>query len=168
MDNVLIEENAFRALFRVYNGVRLGLTAQTLGVAEGAYNKSLQYVRERRQFGREICEFQGIQLMIADMKIKLEAAKYLMYRACANADDGIPEREGASISKVFVAEITREVTDMAIQIFAGYGYQKDFPLEWYYRIVRGSSIAGGTLHIHKTAIAEEALGRRFDQRPPRK
>jgi alkylation response protein AidB-like acyl-CoA dehydrogenase len=167
LENVLLEENAFRYLFKVYNGVRLGLSAQTLGVAEGAYNKCLKYVRERHQFGREICEFQAIQLMLADMKIKIEAAKYLMYRACSNADKGIPEREEASTAKVLVAESSREICDMAIQIFAGYGYQQDFPLEWYYRIVRGSSIAGGTVQIHKIAIAEEALGRRFNQRPPK-
>ncbi|WP_051330844.1 acyl-CoA dehydrogenase family protein [Aneurinibacillus terranovensis] len=163
-ENLLIERDAFKALMGVYNGVRLGYAAQTLGITQAAFDRTVQYVQERKQFGKEICEFQGVQWMIADMYMQLEAARTLLYRAAQAAANNKPDKNAVSIAKVYVAEAAKKITDDCLQLHGGYGFSKQYPLEWYYRCVRAASIAGGTLQVHKTMMAASVLGRKFDQR----
>lgn len=163
-ENVLAEGNAFGRLISVYNAERLGSIARMLGSAQAAYEMALEYSRTRRQFNREICEFQGIQWMLADMKVKLEAAQLLTYRAAANAGDkGLPVPLETSIAKVFTAQATKEICDDAIQIMGANGYTKEYPLVHRYGEVRGGSIYGGTIQIHKNMISAAILDRKISQ-----
>lgn len=160
VENILIRENAFGKLISIYNAERLGSISRMLGSAQASYEYALAYSKERRQFDRTISEFQGIQWMLADMRIKLDAAELLTYRAAASAgDDGLPDRLQTSIAKVFTAQSAKEICDDAIQILGANGYTKVFPLAHRYAEVRGGSIYGGTLQIHKNMIAREILGR---------
>ncbi|WP_026691897.1 acyl-CoA dehydrogenase family protein [Peribacillus kribbensis] len=163
-ENVLTDRNAFKALMGVYNGVRLGFAAQTLGITQAAFDRTCQYIQERKQFGKEICEFQGIQWMVADMFMQLEAARTLLYRAGMAAANNKPDKHAASVAKVYVAEAAKKITDDCLQLHGGYGFSRQYPLEWYYRCVRAASIAGGTVQVHRTMLAAEVLGRKFDQR----
>ena len=130
-----------------------------LGSARASYEYALSYSKERRQFDRAISEFQGIQWMLAEMRVKLDAAELLTYRAAASAgDDGLPDRLQTSIAKVFTAQAAKEICDDAIQILGANGYTKVFPLAHRYAEVRGGSIYGGTLQIHKNMIAREIIG----------
>ncbi|PLR78527.1 acyl-CoA dehydrogenase [Bacillus sp. V3-13] len=163
-ENVLVTQNAFKKLMGVYNGVRLGYLAQTMGITQAAFDRTIQHVTQRKQFGKEICEFQGLQWMISDMYVQLEAARTLLYRAAEAASDNKPNKNAVSVAKIFVAEAAQKITDTCIQLHGGYGFSKQYPLEWYYRCVRSASIAGGTLQVHKTMLASSVLGRKFDQR----
>jgi alkylation response protein AidB-like acyl-CoA dehydrogenase len=163
-ENVLVKENAFKALMGVYNGVRLGYAAQTLGITQAAFDRTCQYVKERKQFGKEICEFQGVQWMIADMYLQLEAARTLLYKAAADSLGSKVDKNSVSIAKVYVAEAAKKITDDCLQLHGGYGFSKEYPLEWYYRCVRAASIAGGTIQVHKTMLAAAVLEKKFDQR----
>lgn len=162
-ENVLLEGNAFGQLISVYNAERLGSIARMLGSAQASFDLAVEYSKQRKQFGREISDFQGLQWMLADMKVKLEAAQLLTYRAAANAGHGLPNRAETSIAKVFTAQAAREICDDAIQIFGANGYMKEFPLSQRYAEVRGGSIYGGTIQIHKNMIAGEILGRSNNQ-----
>ncbi|WP_085505755.1 acyl-CoA dehydrogenase family protein [Thalassobacillus devorans] len=162
--NVLATNNAFKKLMGVYNGVRLGYLAQTMGITQAAFDRTIEHVKQRKQFGKEICEFQGVQWMISNMYVQLEAARTLLYRAGEAASDNKPDKNAVSVAKIFVAEAAQEITDTCIQLHGGYGFSKQYPLEWYYRCVRSASIAGGTLQVHKTMLAASVLERKFNQR----
>lgn len=163
-DNVLLSENAFGKLISVYNAERLGSIARMLGTAQASYECALGYSKQRRQFNREICEFQGIQWMLAEMRIKLDAAQLLTYRAAATAQKtGLPAPLETSIAKVFTATAAKEICDDAIQILGANGYTKEYPVVHRYAEARGGSIYGGTVQIHKNMIAERILERRFSQ-----
>lgn len=166
--NVLAEGNAFGRLISVYNAERLGSIARLLGSAQASFEYATQYVQERRQFGRELADFQGLQWLLADMKVKLEAAQLLTWRAAASAAQGQPSPLETSLAKVYTAQAAKEICDDAIQLLGGYGYMTEYPLEARYREVRGGSIYGGTLQIHKNMIAGHLLQRRNSQwaRPP--
>ncbi|MBA4367995.1 MAG: butyryl-CoA dehydrogenase, partial [Desulfobacterium sp.] len=123
-----------------------------------------QYAQERKAFNRPICEFQDIQFTIADMAMKLDAARLLVYRAASNAGQGLPSIYEASMAKCFANEMVKEVTDKAMQVFGGYGYSKEFPIERMLRDSRAWSIAGGTLQMLRITMASVLFGRRFDQR----
>ncbi len=163
-ENVLAEGNAFGKLISVYNAERLGSVARMLGSAQAAYELALEYSKTRRQFNREICEFQGIQWMLAEMKVKLEAAQLMTYRAAANAGEkGLPVPLETSMAKVFTAQAAKEICDDAIQILGANGYTKEYPLVHRYGEVRGGSIYGGTIQIHKNMIAAAILDRKISQ-----
>ena len=161
--NVLLNGNAFGRLISVYNAERLGSIARMLGSAQASFELAVDYAKERRQFGREIADFQGVQWMLADMKVKLEAAQLLTYRAASNAGHGLPSRSEVSIAKVYTAQAAREICDDALQIHGANGYMKEFPLAQRYAEVRGGSIYGGTIQIHKNMIAGDLLGRSNNQ-----
>lgn len=162
--NVLLDGNAFGKLISVYNAERLGSVARMLGSAQASYEFALGYAKERRQFGRDIADFQGIQWMLADMRVKLDAAQMLVYRAAASAQQtGLPVPLETSIAKVFTAKAAKEICDDAIQICGANGYTKEYPLAHRYAEVRGGSIYGGTLQIHKNMIAAAILGRENSQ-----
>ena len=163
-DNLVVGKDGFGKLMAAYNAQRLGAAAVALGIARGAYEEALAFSKTRRQFGREICEFQGIQWTLADMVIKLEAARLLIHRAAVNAGDGLPDKLEAAIAKTFAAESGIEVTSQALQVFGGDGYSRELPLERMLRDVRMFTIGGGTVQAMRNLIASEILGRRFSQR----
>ena len=160
---VVMEGNAFSRLINVYNAERLGGLVRLLAAGQAAFEYAVEYAKNRRQFNQDIADFQGIQWMIADMKVKLEACELLIYRAASNAQAGLPSALETSTAKVYAGQALKEVCDDAIQILGGYGYQKDYPVEKRYREVRGGSIYGGTSQIHKNMIAGHVLGRKTSQ-----
>lgn len=163
--NVVIKPGQFRELMRLMDIERGASNAPIcLGIAQGAYEEALKYSKERIQFGRPICEFQGIQWMLADMAIKIEAARCLVYKASTNASKGISSALEGSIAKTFANEAAIEVTNTALQLFGGYGYSRELPIERMYRDVRAWALAGGTTQIQRNTIAAAILGRRFSQR----
>jgi alkylation response protein AidB-like acyl-CoA dehydrogenase len=163
-DNVLVTGNAFGRLMRIYNRNRLSGVAQALGMASASYQDALRHVQMRRQFGRELADFQGLQWMLADMAIQLNACRATLYQAATSEQDGELDPLQVSMAKVFVAETCVRVCDMAIQLFGGYGYMADAPVNQRYRRVRGTAIYGGTMQIHRNMIAARVLGRRNNQR----
>jgi alkylation response protein AidB-like acyl-CoA dehydrogenase len=163
-ENVLVTGNAFGRLIRIYNRNRLSGVAQALGMATASYEDARQHLLVRRQFGRELAEFQGLQWMLADMAIQLNACRATLYQAAMAEENGELDPLQVSMAKVFVAETCVKVCDMAIQLFGGYGYMADAPVNQRYRRVRGTAIYGGTMQIHRNMIAARVLGRRNNQR----
>ena len=162
--SLVVKQGNFKNLMQAFDIERLGNAAMSLGIAEGALQESIRYSKERKQFGKEICEFQAIQLMLADMAMKVEAAKLLIYQAATEASQGVPSVLHSSLAKCFANEIAKEVTDIALQIHGGYGYSKEYPIERMLRDSRGWPIAGGTVQMQRVNIAAELIGRRFNQR----
>jgi alkylation response protein AidB-like acyl-CoA dehydrogenase len=160
--NLLVGERGFAELTNCYNLERCGGTALVLGTAIGAYDAALEHVRMREQFGRALVDFQAVQLKLADMAIQIQAARLMLYNALS-AGDGWPDAMESSMVKVFGNEAAKSVADTAIQLMGGAGYLKDSGVERRYRYVRGYSIAGGPLDIHRTMIAGWLTDRRFSQ-----
>ncbi len=154
-------KRGFAALIEAYNGQRVGAAATALGLAQGAYELALDYARERRQFGRPIAEFQGLQWMLADMDTGLTAARLLIQKAASGG--GFPDAAEAARAKVFASETAISVTNDALQIFGAAGYSRNLPLERMVRDARMFTIGGGTAQILRTLIASKILGRRLPQ-----
>jgi len=163
-ENVVVKMGDFSKLMLTFDIERCGNGAMCLGIAGGALDEARQYALKREAFGRPICEFQAIQFMVAEMAMKLDAARLLVYRAASGAGQGLPSIYEASMGKCFANEMVREVTDMAMQVFGGYGYSKEFPLERMIRDARAWGVAGGTIQMLKITLASMIFGRRFDQR----
>ena len=166
LENVLFPGNAFRKLMGSYSLERTAAGAWVLGVAQAAFELARDYSMERQQFGRPICEFQMVQTRLADMYLRLEQARWLVYKACVDAD-GTASRLESSAAKVAATEAAVFVTDQAMQMFGASGMSQEMPLEWMHRMVRPYTVAGGTSDIHRSMIASEVLGRRFGHRPGR-
>jgi len=164
---VLMSEQGFKKMMSVFNVERMGNSSRSLAVAELAYERSLQYVKERKQFDRPLCEFQGIQWKLADMKLRIEQARWLLYKAVVEADRGLPSALDSSLAKLACNEASEFVCREAIQIHGGYGLSKEYPFAYLYARSRGWVIAGGTVEMLRNRIAVEILGRNFDQRPPK-
>ncbi len=154
---------AFADLMNAYNTQRVGAATVAFGIAQGAFALALEFSRKRRQFGRPIAEFQGLQWMLADMHIQLEAARGLIYGAAAGASDGFPDSLEAASAKIFAAETAARVTNDALQIFGAAGYSRNNPLERMVRDARMFTIGGGTTQILRTLVASRLLGRRLPQ-----
>ena len=120
--------------------------------------------KKKKQFGKPIIDFQAVQLKLAEMKMKIDASRMLLYRAVVNAQRGLPSIADSSIAKCFANEMVRDVTGIAMQLLGGYGYSKGYPIEQKMRDAWGWGIAGGTIDIQKINIASALVGRRFDQR----
>lgn len=162
--NVVIREGDFSKLMQTFDIERCGNASMCLGVAGGALDAARAYAQERNAFGRPICEFQSIQFMIVDMAMKLEAAKLLVYRAASGAGQGLPSIYDASMAKCYANEMVIEVTNAAMQVFGGYGYSSEFPVERMLRDSRAWCVAGGTVQMLRITLASFLFGRRFDQR----
>lgn len=162
--NVILPAGGFGRLMAAFDLERCGNATMSLGQASGALEDVLEYVQERKQFGKPIVEFQAVQLKLAEMAMQVEAARLLVYRAAVNAEDGLPSVFDSSVAKCFANEMARAVTGMAVQLMGGYGYAKEFPMERRMRDAWGWGIAGGTIDIQKVNIAAAMVGRRFDQR----
>jgi hypothetical protein len=144
----------------ILDGGRISIAALSVGLARGAYEASLAYARERRQFGRPIADFQAIQFYLAEMATDIDAARLLTERAAAAKDGGEVVTRLSAQAKLFASEIAVRVTDRAVQIHGGYGFTKDFPVEKYYRDVKLCTIGEGTSEIQKVVIAKSLLAGR--------
>jgi len=156
-------ERGFAGLMNAYNGQRVGAGTVALGIAQGAYEHAIAYAQERHQFGRPIAEFQGLQWMIADMSIGLEAARALIRNAAAGAGSGFPDIRAAAQAKVLASETAIKVTNDALQIHGAAGYSRNRPLERMARDARMFTIGGGTAQILRTQIAGSVLGMKVPQ-----
>ena len=163
-ENVIVPAGGFRQLMEAFDLERCGNTTMSLACAQSAFDYVLNYVQERQQFGKELVEFQAVQLSLAEMKMKLDASRLLLYRAVVNAESGLPSVGESSIAKCFANEIAREVTGKAMQLMGGYGYSRSYPIEQKMRDAWGWGIAGGAIDVQKTNIAAALVGRRFNQR----
>lgn len=164
---VLEESEALRKMFTVFGVERVGNAVRALALAQAAFDRAVEHAKSREQFGRPLCDFQGLQWKFADMRMKLDAARLLIYRAVANADDGTPSPAEASIAKCYTNEIAFEVANDALQVFGAMGYSTESPMQYYVRRTRGWMIAGGSVEMMRNRIAEDVFGRRFSQRPPK-
>lgn len=142
---------------KVLDGGRISIAALALGMSRGAYEAAAKYATEREQFGKPIASFQAIQFMLADMATKIDAAAMLIYRAAWMKDNGQNVTKESAMAKLFASEIGIEVADKALQIFGGYGYVKDFPVEKFYRDMKLCTIGEGTSEIQRIVIAREIL-----------
>jgi alkylation response protein AidB-like acyl-CoA dehydrogenase len=163
-ENLVVKEGDFRKLMTAFDLERCGNSTMCLGIAQGALEEAMAYSQQRKQWGKEICQFQAVQFMLAEMALKVEAARLLIYRATSNAATGLPVPLEANLAKCFANQMVREVTGMALQIHGGYGYSKEYPVERMMRDGWGWGVAGGTIEIQRITIASLLLGRRFDQR----
>lgn len=151
------EGKGFGIAMKTLDGGRIGIAAQALGIAEGAYEEAVKYMKERKQFGRPLSAFQGLQWMIAEMETKIEAAKLLVYKAAWLKQNKLPYSVDAAKAKLFAAEVAMDVTTKAVQIHGGYGYTKEYPVERMMRDAKITEIYEGTSEVQKMVIAGAAL-----------
>ena len=157
-ENLLgVEGEGFVDAMRVLDGGRISIAALSLGIARGALDAALKYVKERRQFGKAIAEFQGIQWKLADMATELDAARLLTQRAAVLKDAGRTVTRESAMAKLFASEVAVRICNEAVQLFGGYGFIKDYPAEKYYRDVKLCTIGEGTSEIQRMVIAREIL-----------
>ncbi len=163
-ERVLLGEGGFKKQIAGFNVERIGNAARSLALGRYAYDAARSWAMQRRQFGRLLCEFQGLQWKFADMKIKLDAAQLLLYRAAANADRGFPSPEETAIAKAYCNQAGFDVANEALQVMGGMGYSQETLVEYCLRRCRGWMIAGGSLEILRNRIAEHIFERSFSQR----
>ena len=164
-DMVVLKEGGFKKQIAGFNVERIGNAARSLALGRYAYGAARRWSMQRKQFGRLLCEFQGLQWKFADMKIKLDAGQLLLYRAAANADRGFPSAEETAIAKAFCNQAGFEIANEALQVMGGLGYSQEELVEYCVRRCRGWMIAGGSIEILKNRIAEGVFERNFPQRP---
>ena len=164
-DMVVLKEGGFKKQIAGFNVERLGNTARSLALGRYAFEEARQWALQRKQFGKLLCEFQGLQWKFADMKMKLDAGQLLLYRAASNADSGFPSPEETSIAKAFCNQAGFDIANEAIQVMGGLGYSQESLVEYCMRRCRGWMIAGGSIEILKNRIAEGVFERTFSQRP---
>ena len=157
-ENMLGKEGrGFGIAMKTLDGGRIGVAAQALGIAEGALEEATKYMKERKQFGKPLAAFQGLQWMVAELDVKIEAAKLLVYKAAFNKDNGLSYTVEAARAKLFASETAMEVTTKAVQIFGGYGYTKEYPLERMMRDAKITEIYEGTSEVQRMVIAGNLL-----------
>lgn len=154
-----------RMLLRQFNPERCGNAAMCIGVAQAALDDAVAFAGQRRQFGRPIVEFQGVYWKLADMATRIETARLALWRAAVSSEDGFPSLPYTAVAKLVANEMAQYVTNEAIQIHGHRGYTREYPLERYFRDVRGMALAGGTTEVLRNLVAEHVTGRRFEQRP---
>lgn len=164
-ENVVIQPGNFVKLMEAFNLERCGNATMAVGIAAGALDEAIAYAKKRTQFGRLLCEFQGMQWKFAKMAMEIDAARLLVYRAVSNGAQGLPSMLEASMAKAYANEMAIRVTNDALQVFGGLGYLRECPLERMVRDARAWAIAGGTVELQLTNIASGLFGRRFNQRP---
>ncbi|MTH52453.1 acyl-CoA dehydrogenase [Bacillus mangrovi] len=155
-ENLLGEKGrGFKQFLITLDGGRIGIGAMAVGVAQAAYEKALNYARERRQFSKSLSSFQAIQFKLADMAMKIELARNMVYKAAWLKDQGKPFTKEASMCKLYASEISSEVTNQAIQIHGGYGYMKDYHVERFLRDAKLLEIGEGTSEVQRMVIARQ-------------
>ncbi len=164
-DQIIVRPpNGFKQLMEEFDLERCGNATNALGNAQAALDDAVQWVQEREQFGKPIADFQAVQLKLADMLLKVEASRLLIYRAVERAGAGNPSILHSSVGKCFANEMSRDVCLTGLQLMGGYGYSKEYRMERRLRDSIGWGIAGGTIDIQKINIAAAMMGRRFNQR----
>ncbi|NLY84942.1 MAG: acyl-CoA dehydrogenase [Tissierellia bacterium] len=157
-ENLLGKEGeGFKIAMSTLDGGRIGIAAQALGIASGALEETIKYVKERQQFGRPLAKFQGLQWMIADMATEIDAARLLVYRAAFNKSNGLPYGKEAAMAKLFASECAMNVTTKCVQLFGGYGYTMDYPMERMMRDAKITEIYEGTSQVQQMVIAAAVL-----------
>lgn len=147
----------FKQSMKVLDGGRISIAALSLGIAKGAYEASVQYAKERHQFDQPIANFQGISFKLADMATEIAASELLINQACYLKMQGLPMTKESAMAKYFASEVAVKTSTEAVQIFGGYGYTKDFPVEKFYRDSKLCTIGEGTSEIQKLVISREVL-----------
>lgn len=157
-DRLLGKENGgFKIAMMTLDGGRIGIASQALGIAQGALDQAVKYMKERVQFGRPISAFQGLQWMVADMEVKIEASRLLIRRAAFNKDNGLPYTKEAAMAKLYASETAMEVTTQCVQIHGGYGYIREYPMERMMRDAKITEIYEGTSQVQRMVIAGQLL-----------
>jgi len=164
-DRVMLKEGGFKKQIAGFNVERIGNSARSLALGRYSFEAARRWAMQRKQFGRLLCEFQGLQWKFAEMKIKLDAGQLLLYRAAINADRGFPSAEETAIAKAFCNQAGFDVANEALQVMGGLGYTQEELVEYCLRRCRGWMIAGGSIEILKNRIAEAVFERSFSQRP---
>lgn len=147
----------FKQAMKILDGGRISIASLSLGIAKGAYEAALQYSKERYQFDKPISSFQGVSFKLADMATEIAAAEMLTLQACEKKNNNEPVTKIAAMAKYYASEVCVKVANDAVQIYGGYGYTKDFPVEKFYRDAKLCTIGEGTSEIQKIVIAREAL-----------
>jgi alkylation response protein AidB-like acyl-CoA dehydrogenase len=157
-ENLIGEEGeGFVQALKILEGGRISIAALSIGLAQGCLVASMKYSSERKQFGKHLNEFQGIQFKLAEIATNIEAARLLTYKAAVKKDKGKPITKEAAMAKLFASEIAEKASSEAVQIFGGYGFVKDYPVEKFYRDVKLCSIGEGTSEIQRIVIARDLL-----------
>ena len=157
-DHLLGQEGkGFKIAMMTLDGGRIGIAAQALGIAQGAIDETVPYVKARKQFGRSIAKFQNTQFQLADMQVKTDAARWLVYDAAMKKEKGLPYSVEAAKAKLFAAEVAIEVTTKAIQLMGGYGYTRDYPVERMFRDAKITEIYEGTSEVQRMVISGAML-----------
>ncbi len=157
-ENLLGKEGkGFAVAMQTLDGGRIGIAAQALGLAQGALDEAVAYMKERKQFGKSIAAFQGLQWMVADMDVQIEAARLLVYKAAYKKDMGMPYSVEAARAKLYASEVAMDVTTKAVQLFGGYGYTKEYPVERMMRDAKITEIYEGTSQVQRMVIAGSIL-----------
>lgn len=151
------EGKGFGIAMKTLDGGRIGIAAQALGIAEGALEEAIKYMKERKQFGRPISAFQGLQWMVAEMSTKIEAARFLVYKAAWLKENKQPYSVDAARVKLYAAEVAMDVTTKSVQLFGGYGYTKEYPIERMMRDAKITEIYEGTSEVQKMVISGSLL-----------
>ena len=147
------EGKGFAHAMKTLDGGRIGIAAQALGIGEGAIEETIKYVRERKQFGKRISQMQNTQFQLADMHTRMEAAKYLVYSAAMKKESGAKYSMDAAMAKLFAAEAASDVTRRAVQLFGGYGYTREYPVERMMRDAKITEIYEGTSEVQRMVIS---------------
>jgi len=157
-ENLLGKEGeGFKIAMKTLDGGRIGIEAQALGIAQGAIDETVKYTKERKQFGKSISKFQNTQFQLADMQVKVDAARLLVYRAACCKDNKQPYSVEAAMAKLFAAETAMEVTTKAVQLHGGYGYTRDYPVERMMRDAKITEIYEGTSEVQRMVISANML-----------
>lgn len=165
--NLLLGPGGFKRQIAAFNAERIGNTARSLAIGRHAFNLARDYVLERKQFGRPLCEFQGLQWKFADMALKLEGAQLLLYRAAVGADTGLPSAYDTTLAKLSCNQVGFEVACESVQMMGGMGYSRETLAEYCMLRTKGWMIAGGSVEMMKNRMAEFIFDRRFSQRAPK-
>ena len=147
----------FKIAMQTLDGGRIGIAAQALGIAQGAIDEAVAYVKQRKQFGRPIAKFQNTQFQLADMQTKTDATRWLVYSAATAKQEGRPYTQLAAEAKLFAAETAMEITTKAIQLLGGYGYTRDLPVERMFRDAKITEIYEGTSEVQRMVISGAML-----------
>jgi alkylation response protein AidB-like acyl-CoA dehydrogenase len=166
-EDVLLPAGGFKKQIAGFNAERVGNSARSLAYGQYCFDAAREYAVNRKQFGRPLCEFQGLQWKFADMKVKLDAARLLLYRAATNADRGFPAADETTIAKLMCNQTGFDVANESLQVMGGLGYTEETLVEYCVRRSRGWMIAGGSIEMMKNRLAEIIFERRFSQRAPK-
>ncbi len=151
------EGKGFGIAMQTLDGGRIGIAAQALGIAQGAFDETVKYVKERKQFGKPISAFQNTQFQLADMKVQIEAARLLVYKAALAKDSGKPFSMEAAMAKLFASDVSMAVTTKCVQLFGGYGYTREYPVERMMRDAKITEIYEGTSEVQRMVISGTVL-----------